>query len=350
VKKKQSLYTLGELAKLLDVRLSGQADIGISGLATLKSAGPGQLSFLSNPRYTSQLSDCHASALIIHPDQADKAPCACLISDAPYVTYARASHLFTPVEPDTDLPAIHPTASISTSAKLAADVIVGAHAVIEDRVTIGAGSRIGAGTSIGRDVTIGSNSVLYANVTVYHQVVIGDNCIFHSGVVIGADGFGFAFDGEQSIKIAQLGGVRIGHDVEIGASSTIDRGALDDTIIEQGVKIDNQVQIGHNCVIGKHTIICGCTAVAGSTTLGSYCMIGGASAFAGHLTIADKVVVSAMSMITRSLDTGAYSSGTGIMESSIWRKNVVRFSQLNEMSKRLRELERSARDKGIIAE
>ena len=343
--KKQSLYTLGELAELLDVTLVGRADIGISGLATLKTAGPGQLSFLSNPRYTSQLSNCRASALIIHPDQADRSPCACLISDSPYVTYARVSQLFAPADSDTEAPTIHPTASISSTAKLAADVVVGAHAVIEDRVTIGAGTRIGAGTSIGKDVTIGSNSVLYANVTVYHQVVIGDNCILHSGVVIGADGFGFAFDGEQSIKIAQLGGVRIGHDVEIGASSTIDRGALDDTIIEQGVKIDNQVQIGHNCVIGKHTIICGCTAVAGSTTLGSYCLIGGASAFAGHLTIADKVVVSAMSMVTKSLDTGAYSSGTGIMESSLWRKNVVRFSQLNEISKRLRELESMTRVK-----
>jgi len=341
VEKKQVLYTLGELAKLLDVTLSGQADIGISGLATLKTAGPGQLSFLSNPRYTSQLSNCHASALIIHPDQADKSPCACLISDAPYVTYARASQLFTPVDPVSDTPAIHPTASISASAKLSADVIVGAHAIIEDRATIGAGSRIGAGTSIGRDVSIGKNSILYANVTIYHQVSIGNNCILHSGVIIGADGFGFAFDGARSIKIAQLGGVRIGHDVEIGASSTIDRGALDDTIIEQGVKIDNQVQIGHNCIIGKHTIICGCTCIAGSTTVGSYCMIGGASAFAGHLTIADKVTVSAMAMVTKSLGPGAWSSGTGVMESSIWRKNVVRFSQLNEMSKRLRELERS---------
>jgi UDP-3-O-[3-hydroxymyristoyl] glucosamine N-acyltransferase len=341
VEKKQVLYTLGELAELLDVTLSGRADIGISGLATLKSAGPGQLSFLSNPRYTNQLNDCHASALIIHPDQADKSPCACLISASPYVTYARASQLFTPADPATDAPSIHPTASISKSATLAADVIVGAHAVIEDRVTIGSGSRIGAGTSIGRDVSIGNNSILYANVTVYHQVSIGDNCILHSGVVIGADGFGFAFDGVESIKIAQLGGVRIENDVEIGASSTIDRGALDDTIIEQGVKIDNQVQIGHNCVIGKHTIICGCTCVAGSTTLGSYCMIGGASAFAGHLTIADKVTVSAMAMVTKSLGPGAWSSGTGVMESSLWRKNVVRFSQLNEMSRRLRDLERS---------
>lgn len=350
MEKKQRSYTLGELAKLLDVTLSGSADIGISGLATLKSARPGQLSFLSNPRYTSQLSNCKASALIIHPDQADKAPCACLITDTPYVTYARASHLFTPIDPDTDSPAIHPTASISSSAKLAADVVVGPHAAIGDRVTIGSGSRIGAGTSIGRDSVIGSNSILYSNVTIYHQVEIGNNCILHSGVVIGADGFGFAFDGEQSLKIAQLGGVRIADDVEIGASSTVDRGALDDTIIEKGVKIDNQVQIGHNCIIGKHTIICGCTAVAGSTTLGSYCTIGGASAFAGHLNIGDKVVVSAMSMITRSLDTGAYSSGTGIMESSVWRKNVVRFSQLNEMSKRLRQLERSARASGIIEE
>jgi UDP-3-O-[3-hydroxymyristoyl] glucosamine N-acyltransferase len=184
---------------------------------------------------------------------------------------------------------------------------------------------------------------LYPNVTVYHDVAIGDAVVLHSSVVIGADGFGFAFDGRRSVKIAQLGGVRIGNDVEIGAGSTVDRGALDDTIIEQGVKIDNQVQIAHNCIVGEHTIICGCSAIAGSTSIGRYCTIGGGVGIIGHLRIADKVMISAMSLVSQSIgESGIYSSGTGLLESKEWKRNIVRFRQLDDMAKRLRELEKIA--------
>ncbi len=340
--KNKSFYTLGELAKLLDVQLLGNENIDIGRLATLKNAGQGDLSFLSNPRYVSQLSDCKASALIIHPDQADQSPCACLLTTNPYVTYARASHLFAPA---TEIvAAIHPTAVINPSATVAATASIGANVVIEEGASVGEGSSIGAGCYIGKQVSIGKHCRLYANVTIYHDVTIADNCVIHSAAVIGADGFGFAFDGKQSLKIAQLGSVEVGDNVEIGAGTTIDRGALDNTVIGTGVKIDNQVQIGHNCIIGDHTVICGCVAIAGSTVIGKFCMIGGAVGIVGHISIADKVLVSAMSLVSKPITkAGTYSSGTGLAESSEWKRNIVRFNQLDDMSKRLRELERITR-------
>jgi UDP-3-O-[3-hydroxymyristoyl] glucosamine N-acyltransferase len=341
--KTQIHYTLGELADLLEVSVRGDPQLLINGLATLRNAKAGHLSFLSNPRYVSQVADCKASALIIHPSQADASPCACLLSQNPYVTYARASQLFDSA-PQAQV-GIHSSASVDSAAILGEGVSVGANAVVAAGAEVGAGTVVGAGCSIGRNARIGNNCTLFPNVTVYHEVQIGDRCILHASVVIGADGFGFAFDGRKSVKIAQLGTVRIADDVEIGAGSTIDRGALDDTVIEQGVKIDNQVQIGHNCVIGAHTVICGCTAIAGSTRLGNYCTIGGAVGIVGHLTIADKVIISAMSLVSQSISKpGIYSSGTGLMPSAEWKKNIVRFGQLNDMSRRLRDLERITRD------
>ncbi|MEX2332823.1 MAG: UDP-3-O-(3-hydroxymyristoyl)glucosamine N-acyltransferase, partial [Pseudohongiella sp.] len=205
---------------------------------------------------------------------------------------------------------------------------------------IGDGCRIGAGSVIVRDSHIGNEVVIYPNVTLYHGVSVGDRCIIHAGTVIGADGFGFAFDGQRSVKIAQLGSVRIAADVEIGAGSCVDRGALDDTVIEEGVKIDNQVQIGHNCVVGAHTVICGCSALAGSTRVGRYCVIGGGVGITGHLSICDKVTVSAMSMVTQSINKpGLYSSGTLLQESGQWKRNAVTLGKLSELSRRVKKLE-----------
>ncbi len=337
----QTVYTLGELADLLEVSLHGNPSIQITGLATLKSATAGQLSFLSNPRYASQLAACRASAVIIDPEFANACQSAQLHSASPYVTYARASQLFAPPRPV--LRGIHPSACVDASAQVSEDVSIGANVVIEADAEIGAGSVIGAGSYVGARSRIGRECILYPNVTVYHDVSIGDAVVLHSSVVIGADGFGFAFDGRRSVKIAQLGGVHIGNDVEIGAGSTVDRGALDDTIIEQGVKIDNQVQIAHNCIIGEHTIICGCSAIAGSTSIGRYCTIGGGVGIIGHLRIADKVMISAMSLVSQSIgESGLYSSGTGLLESKEWKRNIVRFRQLDDMAKRLRELEKIA--------
>lgn len=338
-------FTLKELSRLLDVPVQGDDTIVIDGLATLKRAGPGHLSFLANPRYARQLASCQASALILHPDVAASADVPCLLSASPYVTYARASQLFAPaphgMAEDPDETAVHASAVVSAGATLGKGVVVGPQAVIEGGARIGDGSRIGAGSVIGRDCQLGAGVTLYANVTLYHNVSLGDRCIIHAGAVIGADGFGFAFDGERSVKIAQLGAVSIGNDVEVGAGSCIDRGALDDTVIEDGVKIDNQVQIGHNCVVGAHTVICGCSALAGSTRIGRYCVIGGGVGITGHLSLCDKVTVSAMSMVTQSIDKpGLYSSGTLLQESAQWKRNAVTLGRLSELSRRVKTLEK----------
>ncbi len=336
---KKTVYSLGELAELLEVELRGDSSLRVDGLATLKSAVPGKLSFLSNPRYVNQLASCKASAVIIDPELASACQSAQLVSSSPYVTYARASQLF--LKDESAAAGVHPSANVHPSAVLGEHVSIGSHVVVEANAEIGEGAVIGAGSYVGARSRIGKHSRLFPNVTVYHDVSIGERAVVHSSVVLGADGFGFAFDGRQAIKIAQLGGVQIGDDVEIGAGSTIDRGALDDTVIGSGVKIDNQVQIAHNCVIGEHTIICGCSAIAGSTTIGRYCTIGGAVGIIGHLQIADKVMISAMSLVSQSIaEPGLYSSGTGLLESKEWKRNIVRFRQLDDMAKRLRELEK----------
>lgn len=337
-------FTLKELSRLLDVPVQGDETTRIEGLATLKQAGPGQLSFLTNPRYARQLAACQASALILHPDLAATVSVPCLLSRSPYVTYARASQLFAPatdsVTAQDGNASVHASAVVSAEATLGSRVSIGPQAVIEAGAVIGDGSRVGAGCVVGRDCRIGTDVILYANVTLYHGIRIGDRCIIHAGAVIGADGFGFAFDGERSVKIAQLGAVILGADVEVGAGTCIDRGALDDTVIEEGVKIDNQVQIGHNCVVGAHTVICGCSALAGSTRIGRYCVIGGGVGITGHLSICDRVTVSAMSMVTQTIEQpGLYSSGTLLQESSLWKRNVVTLGKLSGLSRRVKKLE-----------
>lgn len=347
-------FTLAELSSLLDAPLRAPVEeddtspgqLRIDGLATLENAVAGKLGFLSNPRYVRQLENCRASALIIHPDLAGQTSLPCLLSKNPYVTYARASQLFasaiaTQRHGEPAQASVHASAVISTQAVLGKDVSIGPHVVIEAGARIADGCRIAAGSYVGTGVVIGRDSVVNANTTIYHDVVIGERCLVHAGVVLGADGFGFAFDGQRSLKIAQLGSVRIGSDVEIGAGTTIDRGALDDTVIGNGVKIDNQVQIGHNCVVGDHTVICGCSALAGSSKIGRYCVIGGAVGITGHLSITDKVTVSAMSMVTQSIDKpGLYSSGTLLQESTLWKRNVVTLTKLNELSRSVRNIER----------
>lgn len=333
-------YTLATLAQLLAVDYVGKADRIIDGLSTLASAGPSQLTFLANPKYQSQLEDTLAGAVIVHPAMQPGCPCDCLISPVPYETYARATHLFAPA---TGQPTgIHSTAVIGSDCQIDPAAAIAPHVVIGDRVTIAAGCSLGPGTIIGDDCRLGEQSLLYGNVTLYHDVSLGDRCILHSGVVIGSDGFGFAPAADQSaggsawVKIAQLGGVLIGNDVEIGASTSVDRGALDNTVIGNGVIIDNQVQIAHNVVIGDNTAIAACSAVAGSVTIGKQCTISGGVGIAGHLRIADKVHITAMTMVSKSIKTpGSYSSGTGMQPTVEWRKNAVRFSQLDKTIRRL---------------
>lgn len=333
-------YTLTELAKLIDAKLLGDGQCEIYGLAPLSNAAPGQLSFLSNSAYIEQLEKSKASAIIVEEKFAAKFPGNKLISSSPYVSFAKATQLFDKSPAQNS--GIHPSASIHDSVVLGESVAIGANVVVEANAVLGDGVVIGAGTYVGESVTLGVACRLHSNVTLYHDVAIGANAIIHSGAIIGADGFGFAFDGSKSIKVHQLGGVRIADDVEIGAGSTIDRGALEDTVIEQGVKIDNQVQIAHNCRIGAHTIICGCVGIAGSVTIGEYCIMGGGSGAVGHITIADKVQVSAMSLVSKSIsEAGMYSSGTMHMKTSEWKRNIVRFQQLDSIAKRLKEIEKS---------
>ena len=337
-------YTLAELADLLDVKVAGDPGVQISGLATLASAGPGQLSFLANPKYRSALENTAAEAVIVAADMVETCPCHCLVSDNPYISYARASQLFER-RPAAMRAGIHASAVVSSTAVIDSSATIGANVTIADHVTIAADTYIGPGCVIGHNSVVGAGCLLHANVSVYHGVALGDRVIVHSGAVIGSDGFGFApaedRDSGGWIKIAQLGGVRIGDDVEIGAGTTIDRGALDDTVIGDRVVLDNQVQIAHNVELGDNTGIAGCTAVAGSTKIGKNCTIAGGVGIVGHLTIADGVHVTAMSLVTKSIDKpGAYSSGTGMMASAQWRKNAVRFSQLDDLARRVAELEK----------
>jgi UDP-3-O-[3-hydroxymyristoyl] glucosamine N-acyltransferase len=334
-----AVITLGEVADRLGVECRGDRDRPLRGLATLTSAGADRLAFLANPKYRKYLSESRAGAVILSPALADGFSGDCLIAADPYLAYARASRLFD--RAPRPVPGVDPTASVAASARLGADVAIGPFVVIGEDVDVGAGTVIGAHCSIGAGSQLGAGCLLHARVTLYHDVSVGDGCILHSGVVLGGDGFGFAPSREGWVKIHQLGGVRVGRNVEIGANSTVDRGALDDTVISDGVIIDNQVQVAHNVRLGEGTAIAGCVGIAGSTTIGAHCTIAGGAGIAGHLTIADGVHVTAMALITRSIDRrGSYSSGTGTMETASWRRSAVRFSQLDELHRRVVELER----------
>lgn len=335
--------TLADIARHLDVAFEGDANQTIRGLATLKEAAPDQIAFLANRAYLKDLAATQAAAVLLHPEHGKNCPVARLEMENPYLGYAKLSQLFDPL-PARDVPGIHPTAVVAEGVTLGADVSIQAHAVIEPGVVLGDRVVIGAGSVIGADSIIGDGTRLHANVTVCHGVVIGKRSILQSGCVIGGDGFGFAHDGAGWHKIAQLGGVVLGDDVEVGSCSSIDRGALGDTVIGNDVKIDGQVQIAHNVTIGDHSALAGCVGIAGSTKVGKHCMLGGGVGLSGHLTICDGVQVTGMSLVTNSIhEPGVYSSGTGAMSNAQWRKNAVRFKQLDDIAKRLSRVEKSQR-------
>ncbi len=334
-----SRFTLGELAEMLQLDCVGDSSLEIRGLATLANAGAGELSFLANPKYQKQLAATAASAVILHRSMADSTGLPALLCDNPYLAFAKASALFddAPV-----IAGVHHTATIASSAKLGDDVAVGPNVVIGEDVSIGAGSVLHAGVVIGDGAQLGERCVLFPNVSVYHKVSIGDDARIHSGVVIGADGFGFAPNGAAWTKVFQLGSVRIGDRVEIGSGSTIDRGALDDTVIGNDVILDSQVLIAHNVVIGDGSAFAGRAGVAGSSVVGRNCTVGGGAGILGHLTVADRVHITSCTLVTKSiLEEGAsYSSGTPMMPTSDWRKSAVRFSQLDTLNKRLAAIEK----------
>ncbi|MEH6582824.1 MAG: UDP-3-O-(3-hydroxymyristoyl)glucosamine N-acyltransferase [Halioglobus sp.] len=333
------MYSLAELAVNLGLAYSGQADRVITGLAPLDSAGPDQLSFIADKKYLSQLAVTRAAAVILHPDYADQCPVASLPCTEPYVMFARASRLFDR-SPETK-PGIHPSAVVSPDSVVHASASVAAMAVIEAGAVIEEHVSIGAGVFVGSDSRVGKGSKIYPNAVLYHDVHLGESCVLHALAVLGSDGFGFAPGDAGWEKIYQLGGVRIGDRVEIGGGCTIDRGALEHTVIEDGVIIDNQVHIAHNCRIGKNTAIAACCGVAGSAKIGANCTFGGMCGVAGHIEICDNAHFTGRSMVTKSVsEPGSYSSGIPASPSREWRKNAVRFLQLESIYRRLVKLEK----------
>jgi len=319
--------TLAQIATQLGGRVAGDSGVLIRQVGSLERAGRGQIAFLANPKFRSQLGSTGASAVILGAEAEGYTELPRIVCEQPYVYFARVSQLLNPRT--TQAAGVHPSASVAPGAKLGAHV------------------SIGPGCAIGENVEIGDDSCLYPGVVVYPGCRIGARAIIHSGAVIGADGFGFANDAGRWVKIPQIGGVVIGADVEIGAGTTIDRGALDDTTIGDGVKLDNQIQIGHNCRIGAHTAMAGCAAVAGSTDIGAHCTIGGAARILGHLTICDHVTVSVATVITRSIrKPGTYTGMYPADDHESWARNTAVVRHLAELVERVRALEKHIGGKG----
>lgn len=325
------MHSLGELAVRFGLELHGNPELSVAGVATLAQATEGTLSFYANSRYKKHLASTQATAVVLSPGDLALCPVAALVAPNPYLAYARIVTMMQPAEPVAA--AIHPSAVVAATAQVAASASVGALCVIEAGAVIGERCRIGAGCTILAGARIGNDTQLMPRVTLYPAVRIGERCLLHSGAVIGADGFGFAPDDGTWFKVPQVGGVRIGDDVEIGANTTIDRGAIGDTIVDDGVKLDNQIQVAHNVVIGAHTAIAACTGISGSTTIGRRCMIGGMVGFAGHLTIADDVTVTGCSLVSASIrQPGSYSSGMPAVGSRLWRRMVANLRRLGKRS------------------
>jgi UDP-3-O-[3-hydroxymyristoyl] glucosamine N-acyltransferase len=330
--------TLAKLAEIAGAQLHGDGSVMIHSVAPMDRAGDGEITFLSNVKYAKHLGECKASAVMVKASQLELCNTNVLVVDDPYVAYAKvAQALDTTPAPACNIAA---SAIIDSNAKLADGVAVGANAVIEAGVELAEGVIIGAGCFIGKGTKIGANTKLWSNVSVYHDVLIGSDCLIQANTVIGSDGFGYANEKGEWIKIPQVGSVVIGNRVEIGACTTIDRGALDDTIIEDNVIIDNQLQIAHNVRIGYGTAMAGGTVVAGSTTIGKYCIIGGACVINGHIDIVDGVTITGMGMVMRSIsEKGMYSSGIPLQANKEWRKTATRVHRIDEMNKRLKAVE-----------
>ncbi len=331
-------YTLLEIAEKIGAKVEGDETCSVDSLATLHNATSGQIAFLSNAKYRQQLSETRAGAVILSADCLADCPTNALVMDNPYMGYALVAQLLdsTPRTSDT----IHSSAVIDESAVIGKNVTIGANAVIEQGVTLGDNVSIGAGCFIGKHVTIGDNTALWANVSVYHRVKIGRDCLIQANTVIGSDGFGYANHAGQWMKIPQLGSVIIGDRVEIGASTTIDRGALEDTVIKDGVILDNQIQIAHNVVIGENTAMAACSVIAGSTVVGKNCSFAGLVGVNGHISIADNCVFTGFAMVTKSVtESGVYSSGIPAQANKEWQKTNARIRKLESTNKKIKALE-----------
>ena len=337
---------LSDLVDHLGGQLIGNGDLVVNGIAPLEHADAKSITFLSNPKLRKKAGETLAAAVIIKTGDAEfmqqsQYKGALVVVDNPYAYFAKAAQRFEVLNQNPITPGIHPTAFVDPSATIALDASIGPLVCIEADVVIGSQVQIDAGCFIGRHTQVGSGSHLKANVTVHHGCRIGQRALVYSGAVIGSDGFGFANEHGRWIKIPQTGGVQIGDDVEIGANTCIDRGALTDTIIDDGVKLDNQIQIGHNCHIGAHTAMAGCVGVAGSAIIGQHCTFGGAAMVLGHLTIADNVHISSGSMVSRSImEAGHYTGFYPLAKNADWEKSAAIVRNLDSLRDKVRALEK----------
>jgi len=331
--------SLGELAKRFDCELIGDPDVRIDSVGSLTNAGPADLSFLAGSAFKKQLPSTRAAAVILRADDAADAPSAAIINDNPYACYARMAAVICP--PSVYEPGVHASAVVAPSATVAESAHLAANAVVEHNAVIGENTYIGPGAIVGPDCSVGNDCRVLANATLVQRVSTGERCIFHSGSVIGSDGFGNAMTAEGWVKVPQLGGVRIGNDVEIGASTSVDCGAIDDTVIDNGVRIDNQIQIGHNVHLGEHTAVAASAAIAGSARIGKRCLIAGLAGIAGHIEICDDVTILGKGMVSKSItEPGAYASNFPVEDARIWNRRVASFRRLDKLHGRVSDLEK----------
>lgn len=335
-------FSVEQLAKILNATQVGRTDVKIHGIASLGSATPGDLTHLSNVYYRKHLKHTKATAVILARKDADDCPTVALVVDEPYQAYAQISHLFDDQPQESE--GVHASVDIHPSASLAENVRIGPFVSIAENTVIGADVSIGSGVHIGANCTVGKGTRLHANVCIYHGVQIGQFCVIHANTVIGADGFGFIPKSNGELQgIAQLGSVKLESHIDIGAGCTIDRGALDDTIIEEGVKIDDQVHIGHNCKVGAHSMLCGCTGLGGSVEIGAHCILAGGVGVAGSgpLSIASKTTIGAMTFVSQSItEPGTYQGATLHTDIKSWRRNAKRFTRLEDVVQRVLKLEK----------
>jgi UDP-3-O-[3-hydroxymyristoyl] glucosamine N-acyltransferase len=336
---------LAELAVRFGCELQGDPDALIERVGTLQDATPGSLAFLSNPRYRRYLAATRATAVVLDATAAAGCPVAALVARNPYATYARIAQLLYPAR--SFRPGRHPSSVVEAGAAVDSSAWIGAQAFVAGGAVVGPGVFVGPGSILLEGATVGPDTQLVARVTLCEDVRIGRRCLLHPGVVVGADGFGQAPDAGEYVKVPQVGSVAIGDDVEIGANTTIDRGAIGDTVIGDGVKIDNQVQIGHNVHVGEHTVIAGCAGISGSTVIGRRCMIGGMVGVVGHLEICDDVALTGRTMVSSSIrQPGVYSSALSADEARRFRRNAARFQKLDELARRVRRLEGASEAQG----
>lgn len=335
----RTAYRLADIVARFGGQVLGDAETLVRQIGTLEKAGAGQIAFLANAKYRKQLDGSRASAVILSKADADATALPRIVCDNPYSYFAKLSAFLNPLRDYA--PGIHPSSVIGKSAQISPQAHIGPQVTIGEGAVIGAGTVVMAGCVIGDNTTLGESTRLYPRVTVYHDCFIGNHVILHSGAVIGSDGFGMAWENGRWLKIPQIGRVLIGDHVEVGANTTIDRGALDDTVIEEDVKLDNQIQVAHNVRIGAHTAIAGCVGIAGSTTIGKYCRIGGSAGILGHLNIADGVEISSFTLVGKSIrEKGVYSGIYPFSDKETWLKSASHLRHLDDMFARIKQLEK----------